>query len=525
MTQKATPPETERERELTRELHELRSEVETLRERVAQVDHHPGLTGADTSAQLFAALLELPLVVYRVGADGRFRHVAGKAIARLGLEDASSLVGREVLSLFPEARTEFLESLAGNAVWSESSGELNGHPWATINFVSPVSNGDGTVGVSLDVTDWKFARSQLAASERRFRSLAETVDVPISRTDLAGKIVYANESLATMLGIPASSLVGRHSFEFVVEDDQTRILEDWAAAYEQNRDYAGTFRIRRATGEAAWVINRTSSEVDERGEITGFVSSLTDITDRKQIEDDLSKRVAERTEQLVLANKELESFCYSVSHDLRAPLRSIDGFCHLLGEELGASASETARDCLRRVRGSSKRMDRLIDDFLVLSRSSLAEVTRSNVDLSALAHRIVADLGHRVPDRRVRFEIAQDVKALGDSGLLHDVMENLIGNAFKFTANTADPFVEFFATTTDTDEKAYAIRDNGVGFNMAHATKLFTAFHRLHDESEFEGTGVGLATVDRIIRRHGGRVWAQSAPGRGATFFFTLPGV
>ena len=167
-------------------------------------------------------------------------------------------------------------------------------------------------------------------------------------------------------------------------------------------------------------------------------------------------------------------------------------------------------------------MDRLIDDFLTLSRASLAEVTRSRVSLSEIARGVAEDLRQRAPGRTVRFVIEPGLHVQGDPVLLRDALENLLGNAFKFTARTADACIEFFRTHTK-GESAFVVRDNGAGFDMQQASKLFTAFHRLHDERDFEGTGVGLATVERIIQRHGGRVWAEARPGRGASFMFTVP--
>lgn len=504
------------------EIGDLRSELESLRARVAELEALPQLAGEPPPSQLIAALLQLPILFYRVGSDGRFRDVIGRSIGRLGLDQAE-MIGRNVLDIFPEAETEFLESLAGDTVSSASSGTFEGNPWAALSYVTPAADGDDTVGVSLDITEWHNTRKELAASEQRYRSLAETVPTAITRNDPEGFVIYANEPTATLLGVRPEDLVGRAFLDFVHEDDQAGVVEEWLGARARNAPYAGTFRIRREGCENVWLLSNTVPEYDAHGEIVSFVSSLVDISERKQIEDELGERVAERTEQLVLANKELESFCYSVSHDLRAPLRSIDGFSRMLAEELGAAMTPVANDYLRRVLGASARMDRLIDDFLILSRSSLAPLSRQPVNLSELANGIVQELSARPSQRTVRFDIARGVVGYGDPTLLQHAMENLLGNAFKFTSRTADALIEFFATTSPDGDPAFVVRDNGAGFSMAHATRLFTAFHRLHNDDEFEGTGVGLATVERIIRRHGGRIWAEAEPGEGATFTFTLP--
>jgi PAS domain S-box-containing protein len=514
------------------EVDELRSEVDRLRARVRELEAQAGRSenasmlddaDRDLAERLFTGLLQLPLVLYRVGPDGRFREIIGRAIDRIGLTDPEHLIGRDVLEIFPEASTVVHESLSGKAVWSETSGSFQGHHWEALSFVRPDDAGDGgTIGISLDITDWREAGSKIAASERLFRSLAETVAVAISRNDTQGFILYANEPMGQLLGKTSRELLGRNSLEFVLEADRARVTDEWFAAQAAGEDYAGVFRIHGADGNTPWVLSRSVPELDESGQITGFVASLVDITERKQVEEDLGRRVADRTAQLVRANKELEAFCYSVSHDLRAPLRSIDGFCRLLTEELGDSLTGTGRDYLSRVLAATGKMDRLIDDFLTLSRASLAEVTRSRVSLSEIARGVVDELRQRAPGRTVRFDIQPGLHVEGDPVLLRDALENLLGNAFKFTSRTADACIEFFGTHSN-GESAFVVRDNGAGFDMQQASKLFTAFHRLHDERDFEGTGVGLATVERIIQRHGGRVWAEARPGRGASFMFTVP--
>lgn len=508
------------------ELDALRREVASLRSRIAELEagipSEPGPDGAQAH-RLPELLLQLPLIFYRVGSDGRFRDVLGPTLERLGVHPAE-LVGRSVLDIFPEATTAFLQSQAGNSVWSETSGIFNDHPWAALSFVRPVDGDDGTVGVSLDVTEWRESGRKLANSERLFRSLAETVAVAISRNDPLGWIVYANEPMGQLLGVPPADLIGRNSLEFVHEADRTRVADEWLATQAAGENYAGIFRIRSTDGSTPWVMSRSVPEMDEEETVTGFVASLVDITERKQVEEDLSRRVAERTEQLVRANKELEAFCYSVSHDLRAPLRSIDGFCRLLAEELAASLQDSSRDYLARVLAATARMDGLIDDFLSLSRASLGEISRLRVDLTELARGIADELRQRAPRREVRFEIAPGLSAPGDPTLLRDALGNLLENSFKFTARTSEACIEFFGATSETGEATFVVRDNGAGFDMQQASKLFTAFHRLHDDRDFEGTGVGLATVERIIQRHGGRIWAEAEPGRGASFMFTLPG-
>jgi light-regulated signal transduction histidine kinase (bacteriophytochrome) len=237
---------------------------------------------------------------------------------------------------------------------------------------------------------------------------------------------------------------------------------------------------------------------------------------------ELAQTRAALVEELVRKNNELEAFSYSVSHDLRAPLRSIDGFSKALLEGYADELDEQGRDYLRRVRKATQRMGQLIDDLLQLSKVGRADLQRRPIDLSALAGTIATELQRATPGRRAEFLIANEVVADVDRGLLQVVLENLLGNAWKFTATAVVAIIEF-GVAQHGGLTTYFVRDNGVGFNMEYVGRLFAPFQRLHSESEFAGTGIGLATVHRIVDRHGGRVWAESAVNSGATFFWTLP--
>jgi signal transduction histidine kinase len=238
---------------------------------------------------------------------------------------------------------------------------------------------------------------------------------------------------------------------------------------------------------------------------------------------ELEQRVADRTAQLSATVRELEMFAYSISHDLRAPLRGMDGFSQALLEDYAADLDPRAAEYLSRVRAAGQRMGQMIDDLLKLSRLGRAPVRSEPVHLSRIAQSVVVELAHIEPGRAVMITIESDLVALGDHGLLRLVYQNLLGNAWKFTRRQPVGEIEV-GSSQDGETTAYFVRDNGVGFDMAYATKLFGVFQRLHAASEFEGNGIGLATVQRVIHRHGGRVWAESTPGAGSTLWFSLDG-
>lgn len=258
---------------------------------------------------------------------------------------------------------------------------------------------------------------------------------------------------------------------------------------------------------------------DELAELAGEFNRMS--AQLQESYANLEHRVVERTAALADVNQELEAFSYSVSHDLRAPLRSIDGFSQVLLEDYADKLDTQGKDHLQRVRRASQRMGQLIDDMLNLSRVTRSEMLRERAYLSALAQDIAAELQQTAPHRQVEFIIEEGLTAEGDARLLRIALENLIGNAWKFTSNHPRARIELGVTHKD-GVQAYFVRDDGAGFDMTHADKLFGAFQRLHSSTEFGGTGIGLATVQRIIHRHGGRVWAEGAVEQGATFYFTL---
>lgn len=284
-------------------------------------------------------------------------------------------------------------------------------------------------------------------------------------------------------------------------------------------------------GDGKEVFTRVSAAAmqDQEGAHIGSLALIRDIGEKKKAQEllanlnqELELRVVARTAELASVNQELEAFAYSVSHDLRAPLRGIDGFSHALLEDYSESLDETGREYLRRLRASAQRMAILIDDMLILSRVNRGTVSRVAVDLGALAGDVLEELRRAEPEREVTVITAPDLLASADPRLMRIMLTNLIGNAWKFTAGKKPAKIELGVQVVG-NEKTYFVRDNGAGFDMGYVDKLFTPFQRLHTQAQFTGSGIGLATVQRIIKRHGGTVRAEAVPDHGATFYFSLP--
>ena len=385
----------------------------------------------------------------------------------------------------------------------------------------PVRAANGTIrewaGIHTDITERKHSEQTLRDGAREFRELADSMPQIVWAADPAGRFDYYNRRWYEYTGRP-EGIGGDASWTDVVHpDDQVECLARWHAATESGDPYEIEYRLRETTGAYHWFLRRALPVRDDAGRITRWFGTCTNIDAVKHKEEVLRRANVE----IDAANRDLAAFSYSVAHDLRAPLRSIDGFSQAILEDNAAQLDAEGQRNFARVRAAAQRMAQLIDALLSLASVGRAEVLREHVNLTELARGIGDRLRETDPQRRVEIIVDEGLVVEGDTKLLTAVMENLLSNAWKFTSRTLEGLIEV-GVTSKNGQPAYFVRDNGAGFDMAHVSKLFGAFERLHPATEFPGTGIGLATVQRIVRRHGGQIWAVGAVGHGATFFFTL---
>jgi PAS domain S-box-containing protein len=372
--------------------------------------------------------------------------------------------------------------------------------------------------------------------EARYRGLYDSSIDGIASATMDGHIIECNQAFSNMFGYSKDEVTQMNYLDFIPgkwRDIVARIISEQILP----RGFSDVLEIEGSKKEGLifpasariWVIKDEDDkpsrmwvlvrDITERKKLEGKLKSYTEKL--KRLDEERAEELRRKTVELEVLNKELEAFSYSVSHDLRAPLRSIDGFSKALLDDYIEVLDAEGRDYLQRVRKATKRMAEIIDELLALSRVTRTEMHREKVDLSKMVQEVLTELQESQPERQVDLIVAPELVADGDPRLLNLVFDNLLGNAWKFTGNKSNAEIEFGLTWKGID-RVFFVRDNGAGFNMEYANKLFGAFQRLHSPEEFPGVGVGLATVKRIINRHGGRVWAEAEVGKGATFYFTL---
>ena len=445
-------------------------------------------------------------------------------------------------SVHPDDRTQVLADMAAksppdqdNPAFREyrihdSTGQER---WISTR-VYPVYDNTGKVyriaGLCEDISARKQIELDLAHKKAELEAIFNAISDVVVYTDTDRRLIHVNPATETIFGYHSEELLGRNTEIFYadkVDFDQ-----------QGNRQFSKTSDIKSASYELCYRRKDGSTFVgetfgakvfDNDGQMTGFIGVIRDVTQRKQVEAELLQHqerleelVNERTAELSNLNHELEAFSYSVSHDLRAPLRAINGFSTVLCEEFKSQLNEEGIDYLERIRRASVKMGHLIDDLINLSRVSRVDLKKEIIDLSSMTEEILTALHHTEPDRKVSWKVEKGLSVKADKTLLHVMMQNLLGNAWKYTAKTPEAVIRLYRQPITGETNALCVEDNGIGFDTEYKHKIFKPFERLHTDSEFEGTGIGLATVYRVVKRHAGQIWAESTVNKGSRFYFRL---
>jgi PAS domain S-box-containing protein len=473
--------------------------------------------------------LQSRVLSWNIGAERMFGYTAaemlGEPITRLLSRDRPDEEPR-VIEDVKRGETQHFETVRIRK---------DGQPIEVSLTISPIKNAKGEiVGVSSiarDITEQKRAQDALERHASMLREQAQMLDLAnVMARDLDSRIILWNSGMEKMYGWTKEEALGKNSHD-LLRTQFPGPLDDIVATLHRNGRWEGELVHFDKQGRQLAVTSQWVLHTDAQGKPAAILEVNNDITERKRAEEEvrrmnveLEQRVEARTAQLTAANQELEAFTYSVAHDLRAPLRHIDAFSRILNDDFASSLPPEARRYLETIRNGSRNMSQLVDDLLNLARVGRQELRRKPIHLGGLVNEVVADLKRETEGRQVEWQIRQLPTVECDPGLMKQVFANLLSNAVKYTRPRQKSVIEVGSGKAN-GATAIFVRDNGVGFNMKYVNKLFGVFQRLHRAEEFEGTGVGLATVDRILRKHGGTIWAEAGVNQGATFYFTVPGL
>jgi PAS domain S-box-containing protein len=414
-----------------------------------------------------------------------------------------------------------------------AGGDLD-HPIAPVigTEISTLAEGTGRMVTELKeiIVQLRDSQQNLKRSEERYRTVVQSQTEFITRFLPDGTVTFANEAYCRNFGMDCQTVTGKKFKANLPKDEKTLLAEYFSRLTPEHPMDTIEHRVIMPDGEVHWQLWNDRAIFDSEGNVIEYQSVGRDITDKKRIEEELlafneklEQMVSERTSQLESANKELESFSYSVSHDLRSPLRAIDGYSTIILNEFGEGLTPATQRYLAKIRDNVRQMNRLIEDLLGFSRASRQELHIIEVDPAIIARDAYGELRQERAGREVEFIVGPMPHCRADPMMLRLVYANLLSNALKFTRVRATARIEIGSLPPD-NNPVYFVKDNGVGFDMEYAPKIFGVFQRLHTDEQFEGTGVGLAIVQRIIQKHGGKIWVSAVPDKGTTFFFTLGG-
>ncbi|WP_455210264.1 PAS domain S-box protein [Kaarinaea lacus] len=485
--------------------------------------------------------------IYGVDLQGVCTFANAACVKILGFKHENELIGKEIHGLihhtradgspYPKQECKIFIALTNNTS-DHSDNDINwradGSSFPVEYWSHPIRHEGKVVGAVvtfIDITERKRIEMELKEHRDNLQKLVEErtavleqqatiidqIHDSVVSTDLNGVIVSWNHGAERLFGYQKAEAMGQHISFLYPENEHEFLRNEVIAPLLAHGEHDLEVRMLKKGGEPFFAHLSQSIRYDKSGTAIGMIGYSMDISKSKQAEDELKRKALE----LEAINKELAAFSYSVSHDLRAPLRAINGFSNALAEDYADVIDETGKHYLQRIGAGADRMGLLIDDLLMLSRVTRNEIQWEKVDLTHMANEVVEKLQHEDPQRKVNINIEPDLTTVGDKRLLQIAMDNLLSNAWKYTLKSKHP--EFsFGNSQQNGQKVFYVKDNGAGFDMKYSNKLFGAFQRLHSSNEFEGTGVGLATVQRIIRRHGGNIWADAEVDKGATFYFTL---